>query len=294
MKTTPPPTGCTKREVKRAIVAALCATALMAAGCDDSPTSPTSGPISNGANTTLDGIRGQVRDTLGRPVDDARVEVADGPLAGRHAVTGADGRFLFSAALTSVDVATLHVTKAGFSPASLRWAGRNDFFITLLALNALDLAGRYDITFTAASSCSQLPPPVRSRTFTGLMSRGEDNFIAFTTQLSGPDLFPAYDRFWASVGHDAARFSVYSLDAFKWWLEDQPIIERVGANGFLSFIGTAHAPVMTPPAAFTAAFDGSISFCSMMTPPARDSFPPTCAAPVECRSDRHQIRFTRR
>jgi len=282
--------------MRTTVVAVLCAFAIMAAGCDDStPTGPTNGAVlSNFANTTLDGIRGQVRDSLGRPVDDARVEVADGPLAGRSAVTGPDGRFLFSATLTSSDVATLHATKTGFSPASLRWAGRNDFFITLLALHLLDLTGRYDITFTAAPACSPLPSPLRSRTFTGLMSPGDNVFSAFTTQLGGAEFFPAYDKFSARVGHDAARFSVFSLDAFKWWLEDQPIVERVGPNGFLAFMGTAHAPVLTTSAPFTAAFDGSISFCSAMTPPSRDNFPPTCAAPVECRSDRHQIRFVRR
>lgn len=166
-------------------IAALLASAVMGAGCDDStPTSPTSGPFVNFANVTPDGLR---RDMLGRPGDD------------------------------------------------------------------LGLAGRYDITFTAAAACSELPLHLRSR-----------------------------------------ALGVFSLDAFRWWLADQPIIERVGPDGFLAFVGTAQAPVITTPAAFTAAFDGSISFCSAMTPQTSDHFRPSCAAPVECRSDQHQIRFVRR
>ena len=58
--------------MKTTIVAALCFFAIMVAGCDDStPTSPTSGAaFQNFANLTPDGIRGQVRDTQGWPVDD--------------------------------------------------------------------------------------------------------------------------------------------------------------------------------------------------------------------------------
>ena len=275
------------------VIASVVALAVIAAGCGDDTPLPTSPTSSNSANTTVAGIRGQVRDTLGRPVDDARVDIADGPLAGRSATTGRDGQFLFAATLSSTDFATLHITKTGFEPTSFRWVGRDNFFITLRALNLLDLSGSYAITFIAAPACSQLPPPLRSRTFTGVMSPGEKVFPAFTAELGGAELFPAYDRFSASVAHDAARFSVYSFDAFNWWLEDQPIIERVGPNAFLAFMGTAHAPALTSPAAFTAAFDGSISFCSAMTPPSGSNFPPTCAAPVECRSDQHQIRFIR-
>lgn len=171
--------------MKTTIVAALCAFAIMAAGCDDStPTGPTTGAVlSNFANTTPDSVRGQQRDTLGRP----------------------------------------------------------------------DLTGLYEITLTAAPACSQLPLPVRSRTLTGLISPTGD-----------------------------------------WWPHERPFIERVGPDAFLMLVGTVRAPVLTTPAPFTAAFDGTISFCSAMTPPSRDNFPPTCAAPVECRSDRHQIRFIRR
>ena len=177
--------------MRTTIVAALCAFAIMTGGCDDStPTSPTSGAaFQNFANTTPDGIRGQVRDTLGRPDD-------------------------------------------------------------------LDLAGRYEVTFTAAPACWQLPPAMRSRTLAGLIT-----------------------------------------PTGTWWPHDLPVIERVGPDAFLTLVGTVQAPVMpviTSPAAFTAAFDGSISFCSAMTPTTRDHFPPSCAAPVECRSDRHQIRFVRR
>lgn len=166
---------------KTTIVAALCAFAIMAGGCDDStPTGPTTGAaFRNFANTTPDGSRGQVRDTLG----------------------------------------------------------------------GQDLSRRWDVTFTAAPACSQLPPAMRSRSLTGLISPGD------------------------------------------WWPHNRPFIERVGANEFLMLVGTVRAPVLTTPAPFTAAFDGTISFCSSMTPPSGNNFPTMCAPPVECRSDQHQFRF---
>ena len=286
--------------MRTAVVPALAALVIVAAGCDDSTPNGATGPtpqpvLSNFANTTLDGIRGQVRDTLGRPVDDARVEVGDGPLAGRMAVTGPDGRFMVAATLQSTDAATLNVSKQGFSPASLRWHGRNDFFITLSALNLPDLEGQYTIIFTAAPACSQLPPAVRSRSYGGTMRRaGTNAFTAFTTELQGADFFAAHDTFWSSVAADAARFQVSSWDAFNWWLEDQPIIERVGPQSFVAFQGTANAPLVQSPTAITAQFDGTVTYCYPLTPPAIQNFPPTCAAPVECRSDRHQVRFLRR
>jgi hypothetical protein len=265
-------------------------------GCNDDAALPTSPTLSNFANTTIDGIRGQVRDTLGRPVDSALVEVTDGPLAGRTVTSGTDGRFLFASTLVATDLATLRITKVGFTPSTLRWRGQPDFFITLAALNLLDLSGSYTMVFSAAPSCSLLPAGVRSRTFTAQMSPSPTGnvFTAFEADLGGADFFPAYDKFWAGVGHDAARFSIFSRDAFNWWLDDLPIIERVGPTGFLAFMGTANAPLVQSPTAITAQFDGSISFCSALTAPARDNFPPTCAAPIECRSDRHQIRFLRR
>ena len=112
--------------------------------------------------------------------------------------------------------------------------------------------------------------------------------------MGGADFFTGYDTFWTAVGHDAARFHVFSWDAFNWWLEDQPIIERVGANGFLAFQGLADAPLVQSATAITARFDGSINFCSALTPPAMPAWPPTCAEPIECRSDRHELRLIRR
>ena len=87
--------------------------------------------------------------------------------------------------------------------------------------------------------------------------------------------------------NDAAfsNFATSSPDAIRSQARDTCFRPPVHAAG---------TPVLTPSAPFTAAFDGTISLCSATTPPTGDNFPTTCAAPVECRSDRHQLRFFRR
>ena len=132
-------------------------------------------------------------------------------------------------------------------------AFRNFMNTTPDGIRGQDLTGRYEITFTAAAACSQLPSALRTRTLTNPIS------------LTG-------DRF----------------------LHDRPFIEPVGPDGFMMLVGTVGPAVLTPPAPFTAAFDGTISYCSAVTPPTGHDFPGACKAPVECQSDRHQIRVFRR
>jgi hypothetical protein len=266
-------------------------------GCDDSstPTGPTNATaLTNYANTTVDGVRGDVRDTLRRPVSGARVEIGDGPLAGRTITTGPNGRFDFPGMLRPSDTMTVRVTRDGYSPASVQWRGRNDISVMLVAVNRLDFTGSHFLTITAAPSCSQLPPPLRVRSYIASMNPTQNVFTAFTARLSGAEFFEGYDTFWTGVAHDAARFHVFSWYAFNWWLEDLPIIERVGPNGYLAFQGIADAPMIQSPTAINARFDGSISFCPALTPPALAQWAPTCAERVECQSDRHELKLIRR
>jgi hypothetical protein len=157
-----------------------------------------------------------------------------------------------------------------------------------------DLEGRFSFTFTAAPSCSQLPPAVRSRTFTGVMSPTATVFTAFTARLEGADFFPSFDTFSSTVSDGAARFRIFSWDAFNRRREDHPIVERVGPTSFVALQGTAHAPLVPSPTAILAQFDGSFTFCPSFSAPGRPSYPPTCAAPVQCRSDRHELRLIRK
>jgi len=48
-----------------------------------------------------------------RPIGDARVEVVDGPSAGRFTMTGAQGRFALDGVSPATDGVTLSVSKTG-------------------------------------------------------------------------------------------------------------------------------------------------------------------------------------
>ena len=154
---------------------------------------------------------------------------------------------------------------------------------------AVDLEGLYTVTFTAASACSQLPPAVRTRSYSAAMRPTGNIHGAFTAELNSADFFPAYDTFWWGAANDVGRFHVFSWYAYNWGLVNQPIIERIGSTGFVAFMGTASAPLPPSPTAINAQFDGSISFCSAMTPPAIANFrrrvPRRCSAgPISIRS----------
>ena len=264
--------------------------AIIASGCGATPTSPT------GTSTNVDRtvtIRGRVQDSVSRPILDARVTIIDGPLTGLSTTTNEDGRFAFNSFTTRAEVTALRVEKNGYAPSSPRWHAPDDITVLLRSLTPLDIEGQYTITFTAAAECTQLPFAVRSRTFTAAVSPVPDR-PNFTSTLTGADFQRGYDTFSAVVASDAARFLVYSWDAFNWWGEDQPIIERLSTGGNVAWMGTATTPVVTSTAFITANFDGSVSYCAVPRDPEVTNYPPTCSAPVECKSDRHQLALRRR
>ena len=118
--------------------------------------------------------------------------------------------------------------------------------------------------------------------------------LNFMSTLSGAEFQRGYDTFFAVVASDAARFLVHSWDAFNWWLEDQPIIERFPSGAYGAWMGTATTPAVSSVASITAQFDGSISYCASPREPDMADFPPTCSAPIECKSDHHLLVLRRR
>jgi Carboxypeptidase regulatory-like domain len=239
-------------------------------------------------------IRGRVQDVVSRPIPDARVTIADGPQAGLSTTTNDEGRFAFVPFTTPSEATALRIEKDGYRPATPRWRAPDETLIALQSLTPLDIEGQYTITFAAAAACSQLPSAVQTRTYTAAISPARENRLNFTSTLAGAEFQHGYDTFFAVVASDAARFYVYSWDAFNWWLEDQPIIERLPSGGYVAWMGTATTPVVSSTASIAAAFDGSVSYCAAPREPDVMNYPPTCSAPVECKSDRHQLVLKRR
>jgi hypothetical protein len=266
--------------------------AIITSGCGATPTSPTGTPLNTPRIAT---IRGRVQDAVSRPIAAARVTIADGSQAGLSTTTNDDGRFAFVPFPTRAELTALRVEKDGYVPSNPRWQVSDDqITVSLRSVTSLDIEGQYTITFAAAAECSQLPSAVQTRTFTAAISPTRPDRLNFTSTLTGAQFQRGYDTFFAAVASDAARFYVYSWDAFNWWLEDHPIIERVPSGGYVAWMGTATTPVVSSTASITAQFDGSVSYCDMPREPTMTNFPPTCSALVECKSDRHQLVLKRR
>jgi len=266
--------------------------AIITAGCGATPTSPSGSPTNVNRIAT---IRGRVQDSVSRPISDARVTIIDGPQAGLSTTTNDEGRFAFVPFTTRAELTALRVEKDGYAPSNPRWPVADDqITVSLRSLTPLDIEGRYTITFAAAAECGQLPSAVQTRTFTAAISPTRPDRLNFTSALTGATFQSGYNTFSAVVASDAARFLVYSWDAFNWWGDDEPIIERLATGGYVAWMGTATTPVVNSTSSITAAFNGSVSYCAAPSEPTMTNYPPTCSAIVECKSDHHQLALTRR
>ncbi|HEY7189918.1 MAG TPA: carboxypeptidase-like regulatory domain-containing protein [Vicinamibacterales bacterium] len=268
---------------------------LLATGCQggSTPASPSSTSAASAVS-----IAGVVRDLLQRPIRDARVEVVEGPSSGIVATTDAQGQFVLNATASNDRVAVI-VSKDGFESASLRLrAGQTALYLRDLAVPDLD--GRHTIVFIADASCTQLPVSLKGRSYTAAVTQSASTSASlaapsiFVGALSGADFYQGFEKLSITAVRDAVRFSVFSWDAFNWWLEDDPIIERVTPTSHFSVSGTATAAVATAQSTITAALDGTFSFCAESKPGAQPQWPPTCAVPpIECKSANHRVTMTR-
>ena len=266
--------------------------AVVATGCQGGSVSPTS-PSSASTQPSPVTFRGVVRDLLQRPVRDARIEVTEGPSSGLAVSTDALGQFSFTAT-TSSDRVALTVSKDGYDTATVRL--RADQAVILLRDSAVaNLEGRATLVFTADASCTQLPASLRTRSYTAVVTPSTGPSPAtFVGELNGADFYQGYDKMSLTAARDAVRFNIFSWDAFQWWLEDEPIIERVTPTSHFSVSGTATAAVSNGQSTITTALDGTFSYCAESKPGAQPAWPPTCAVlQVECTSAHHLLTIRR-
>jgi hypothetical protein len=237
-----------------------------------------------------------VRDLLQRPIADVRIEVAEGPSSGAAAISDALGQFSITATASS-DRITVIASKDGYETATMRLrAGQT--LVVLRDVVVANLEGRATIVFTADASCTQLPASLRTRSYAAVVMPSTGAVMAsagtFIGELNGADFYQGYSKMWLTAAHDAARFNIFSWDAFNWWLEDQPIIERLSPTSHVSVSGAATAAVASGPSTITTALDGTFAYCAQSQPGAQPLWPPTCAVPrVECTSAHHQVTMIR-
>lgn len=279
---------------------ALVLVAIVATACHgESPSaSPTSPSLASSQPRPIT-VTGVVRDALQRPIRDARVEVAEGPSSGLATVTDTQGQFSI-VATTASDRVALIVSHDGYETATVRLpAGESPVYLKDAA--ALNFEGRATIVVTAEASCSQLPASLRTRSYTAVLTPSSStgavmaNPMVFVGELNGADFYQGYGKMSLMAAHDAVRFIVSSWDAFNWWLEDDPIIERLTPTSHFSVSGTATTAVSNGQSTITATLDGTLSYCAESKPGSQPLWAPTCAVPeVECTSAQHQLTMTRR
>jgi hypothetical protein len=244
-------------------------------------------------------ISGIVRDLLGRPIGDARIEVGEGPSLGVATISDVLGQFSIDA-IASGDRVALTASKAGYDTATVR-SRAGETVIFLRDTTVANLEGRATIMFTADASCTQLPPVLRTRSYTAVVAPSASTGAvmasqsAFVAELNGADFQQGFGKIWLIAARDAVRFNVFSWDAYNWWLEDDPVIERVTTSSHVSVSGTATAAVSSGQSTITAALDGTVSFCAESKPGGQPQWPLACAVPtIECTSAQHQLTMTRR
>lgn len=235
-------------------------------------------------------LTGWVRDTLMSPISGARVEIADGAHAGLFAITTSAGQFSIPNVGASPQGLTLRITRDGYSPVTRTVGIHAEVVIVLVGLDLFPLEGRYTMTFSAESSCTQIPAALRTRTYGVTFRHSPSDPSRFAGALDGADFLPGYGTLSVSPGVNAARFFISSWEAFTWWWEDHPIIERLPASGYLSLEGVAVGSPADAKGAVNATFDGEFAYCAAFTPSPTPTWPPVCTpAPVTCHSASHQL-----
>lgn len=255
--------------------------ASLAAACQESPTRPTA------ASTPA--VTGTVQDTFGEPISGARVEMIDGPLAGRWALTTSAGRFSIPLDGRSPQGISLRISKEGFASASQLIDTSVVLLIVLESTEPFTLHGDYTLTLAAAPACQDIPSTLRSRAYTAkLRRRGTANRM-FTVELGGADFYPGYGTLFGTRRDMDTTFWISSVEAFDNWLEEQPIFERLPSSAYVSFVGTATTS-LDPNGAIMLSWDGVFAYCPSFRPDANPLWPPVCTMPVvRCQSTLHQL-----
>jgi carboxypeptidase family protein len=238
-------------------------------------------------------VSGVVKDNISRPLAGATVSVAQA--ARLQTITGADGHFVLEDSTPVDPTLTLQVFRDGYKPVSIPWSNNRDALLFMTPVDLLNIDGQYTVTITSDESCTQLPAAARSRTYVATFGPWPSNPMGFVAPLSGANLFPSYDKISGVTSNNAVRFFIDSWDANNWWLEDDPIIDRLDQTTYVSFDGIALSSALSSTDSIGATLDGTIAYCTASQDPANPNWPLRCpGALVECKSSQHRITLTKK
>jgi hypothetical protein len=225
-------------------------------------------------------VSGWVGDTGARMISGARVEVITGTKSGTVVLSGDDGQYSFDAPLDAN--VRLRASKPGYDD-DLNVVNGNAssdsqrIGFRLRSPNPpVDLTGHHRITFTADSTCSNLPPVARERSYLANVTSKVDLYGA--TFAGGDDTY-LWRVVYLSQFEDYAHF----------WAQDPPVWELLPNNDFVVIYGDATGTV--GPHNSTLTFAGFFLYCPRRGP----GQSPRCEVEeIVCQSSRHQMSMTRR
>ena len=273
---------------------------LLSLACGNEPTSPSSnvqlptGPalpagVPNGPPMTM---RGEVWDTRNLPISGAQVQVV---APSRSPVAETDGNGQFSMPWPFSGTVTVRVSKEGFHTRerSVPEPGAPRYPVHLgFELEAIDapviVAGVYDMTFTAANECTQLPTVARQRVYRGSVGpNGRGRFSAIIFNLE-----PIYNTvFHAEVRGEPPQTLHVHVVTDEYENPSIGLVERIEPGMFLEITGSAELPLGAQSAA--AAFDGTFAVCPAEVAVSYET-PYRCPVqPTTCRSANHRFAWTR-
>ena len=180
-------------------------------------------------------VNGIVSDTAFRVLGHAIVEVLDGPQTGLQAATNERGEF----SLTGVfdDSTRFRASGDGVLPAISTWSlpcatcGHWLYFKLGIAAPPASIAGAYDVTFTASAGCTDLPDPLRVRTYAATVvplatpSDPEGHWL-YEARMSGAPFVDNYKSFRIGVAGDYLGFP----DS-----EGAVLVEELAPNTYVSY-----------------------------------------------------------
>ena len=118
---------------------------------------------------------------------------------------------------------------------------------------------------------------------------GSQSDVVFSVALAGADFVTNSDAFWGTLLADQAHFYLTSLYAMNTWLDDLPVVERLGDNEFLAFDGRTSAISIDGPSVDTT-WEGTIAHCA----PEDGSPAPFYKCAASCTSNQHHLTLTPR
>jgi hypothetical protein len=264
----------------------------------ESPAAPAPAPSAERSFS----LSGGVSDTAFRELAGARVEVVDGPSAGRVATTDQWGHFNLPGTFTGT--VQLMASKDGYQaqtksyqllgpleryPPGSQIQGWVAFYLELPVPSA-NISGQYSFTLTADSACTGLPAEARTRTYTTTIA--PDRPTGFLGRLSGarflslgncPPLPDACTVNWFRLGTAVDDVGGYIM-----------AIEQLSTTEYLIVSGVIDGSYR--PQGITASLNGSLLHCSgePYQIDIGEWWCPSGTASVQCDSTNHRLDLIRR